>query len=56
MSMHHDYLEDRRVAQLSEPAAIHLKYKLTVLYGGILFSHEDFEDGGAQPSSSTSKT
>ena len=42
--MHHDYLEERRVTQLAEPAAVHLKYKLTALYGGSLFSHADFED------------
>lgn len=44
ITVHHDYLEGRRVAQLSEPAAVHLKYKLTALYGGSLFGHEDFED------------
>lgn len=44
ITVHHDYLDDRRVAQLAEPAAVHLKYKLTALYGGSLFSHEDFED------------
>jgi hypothetical protein len=44
ITIHHDYLEDRRVAQLSEAAAIHLKYKLTALYAGELFSHDDFSD------------
>lgn len=43
-TIHHDYLDDRRVAQLSETAAIHLKYKLTATYGGTLFAHEDFAD------------
>lgn len=44
ITLHHDYLEKRRVAQLSQQAAVHLKYKLTALYGGTLFSHEDFSD------------
>jgi len=44
ITVHHDYLEERRVTQLAEPAAVHLKYKLTALYGGSLFSHADFED------------
>lgn len=51
ITVHHDYLEadddggaTRRVAQLSEAAAIHLKYKLTALYAGELFSHADFSD------------
>lgn len=44
MTIHHDYLEDRRVAQLSESAAIHLKYKLTAFFAGERFSHEDFSD------------
>lgn len=44
VTIHHDYLEDRRVAQLSEEAAIHLKYKLCALWSGELFSHNDFED------------
>jgi hypothetical protein len=44
ITVHHDYLEERRVTQLAEPAAVHLKYKLTALYGGGLFSHEDFDD------------
>lgn len=46
ITIHHDYLEERRTAQLSEEAAIHLKFKLTVFFGGSLFSHEDFEDDG----------
>jgi len=45
ITLHHDYLEDRRVAQLSESTEIHLKYKLTALYGGEIFSHEDFTSG-----------
>jgi hypothetical protein len=45
ITLHHDYLEeDRRVAQLSEDAAVHLKYKLTAFYAGVRFAHEDFED------------
>ena len=55
ITVHHDYLEadeqdsegkgrSRRVAQLSEPAAIHLKYKLTAFYAGELFAHENFAD------------
>ncbi len=44
ITVHHDYLDERRVTQLTEPAAIHLKYKLAALYSGSLFSHEDFED------------
>lgn len=45
-TMHHDYLEDRRIAQLSPEAAVHLKYKLCAMQTGSLFSHEDFEDDG----------
>ncbi len=44
ITIHHDYLEERRIAQLSECAAIHLKYKLTALFAGVRFGHEDFED------------
>jgi hypothetical protein len=54
ITVHHDYLEggdvadpgngSRRIAQLSEAAAIHLKYKLTALFAGELFSHGDFAD------------
>jgi hypothetical protein len=44
ITVHHDYLEERRVTQLTEAAAVHLKYKLTALYGGSLFSHADFDD------------
>ena len=44
VTIHHDYLEDRRVAQLSEEAAVHLKYKLCAMNSGELFSHENFED------------
>lgn len=52
ITVHHDYLEtaddedgeSRRIAQLSQPAAIHLKYKLTALFAGELFSHADFRD------------
>lgn len=46
ITIHHDYLEERRIAQLSEDAAVHLKFKLTAFYGGSLFSHDDFEDDG----------
>lgn len=55
ITIHHDYVADdpdgpngermsRRVAQLSPAAAVHLKYKLTALYAGALFSHADFDD------------
>jgi hypothetical protein len=44
ITVHHDYLEDHRIAQLSEEAAVHLKYKLCALDTGSLFSHADFED------------
>jgi hypothetical protein len=51
ITVHHDYLEPdaddakpRRIAQLSEAAAVHLKYKLTALYAGVLFAHADFDD------------
>lgn len=54
ITVHHDYLEgeddaggeskSRRIAQLSEVAAVHLKYKLTALFAGELFSHADFSD------------
>ena len=44
ITIHHDYLAERRVAQLSQAAAIHLKYKLTALYAGERFSHADFRD------------
>lgn len=44
VTIHHDYLVERRVAQLAAPAAIHLKYKLTAHYAGERFSHDDFSD------------
>lgn len=44
VTIHHDYLEDRRIAQLSEVASVHLKRQLTYHFGGELFSHEDFSD------------
>jgi hypothetical protein len=54
ITVHHDYLEgdddtgaegeSRRIAQLSEVAAVHLKFKLTALFAGELFSHADFSD------------
>ena len=44
ITIHHDYLEERRISQLAEPAAIHLKYKLTALFAGERFSHADFRD------------
>jgi hypothetical protein len=58
ITIHHDYLEgggdddgdddpdsgSRRIAQLSEVAAVHLKYKLTALFAGELFAHADFAD------------
>jgi hypothetical protein len=44
ITLHHDYLIERRVAQLSRDAAVHLKYKLTAHFAGEQFSHEDFDD------------
>lgn len=44
ITLHHDYLEGQRVAQLSETAAVHLKYKLTAFFAGQRFSHDDFDD------------
>jgi hypothetical protein len=46
ITIHHDYLEERRISQFSEDAAVHLKFKLAAFFGGSLFSHEDFEDDG----------
>lgn len=34
ITIHHDYLEQRRIAQLTESAAIRLRYKLTAFYAG----------------------
>lgn len=42
--VHHDYLEGRRIAQLSKVAAVHLKRQLAAHTSGSLFSHEDFDD------------
>jgi hypothetical protein len=44
ITVHHDYLDGRRMAQLSQAAAVHLKYKMTALFAGELFSHADFAD------------
>jgi hypothetical protein len=44
ITIHHDYLKERRIGQLAAPAAIHLKYKLTALFAGERFSHDDFRD------------
>lgn len=44
VTIHHEYLEDRRVAQLSEVGAVHLKYKLAMLYGGVAFDRDEFSD------------
>lgn len=44
ITLHHDYLEDRRVAQLSSEAAVHLKRQLAAHFSGALFSHAAFED------------
>lgn len=44
ITLHHDYLEENRVTQLSEAAAIHLKYKLAAMFTGTRFGHEDFAD------------
>jgi hypothetical protein len=43
ITLHHDYLtDDRRIAQLSVDALIHLKRQLALFYGGALFSHTAF--------------
>jgi len=44
ITIHHDYLEERRIAQLSRAGAIHLKRQLAAHLGGELFGHEDFDD------------
>ena len=44
ITLHHDYLEENRITQLSEVAAVHLKYKLAALFGGTRFGHADFAD------------
>jgi hypothetical protein len=44
ITIHHDYLLERRVTQLAGPAAVHLKYKLAAFYSGVRFSHGDFSD------------
>jgi hypothetical protein len=44
ITLHHDYLLDRRIAQLSRSAAIHLKRQLALHFGGALFSHAAFDD------------
>ena len=44
ITVHHDYLVDRRIAEVGEEAAIHLKLKLSAHFSGSLFSHADFED------------
>ncbi len=43
-TLHHDYLEQRRITQLAVPAAVQLKRQLTAHFGGSLFKHEAFED------------
>jgi hypothetical protein len=43
ITLHHDYLADRRIAQLSADALIHLKRQLALFYGGSLFSHTAFD-------------
>lgn len=42
--VHHDYIADRRVAQLSPEAVVHLKRQLAAHVSGSLFAHEDFDD------------
>ncbi|MEK6251642.1 MAG: hypothetical protein AABM43_06830 [Actinomycetota bacterium] len=44
ITVHHDFLEDHRIAQLSEDAAVHLKYKLCAMFTGSLFAHSNFSD------------
>lgn len=43
-TIHHDYLEGHRVAQLSVVAAIHLKRQLAAHVSGLLASHDDYAD------------
>jgi hypothetical protein len=43
-TLHHDYLEERRIAQLAVKAAIHLKRQLAAHFGGSVFKHEAFRD------------
>jgi len=43
-TLHHEYLEQRRIAQLAVEAAIHLKRQLTAHFGGSIFKHEAFRD------------
>lgn len=42
--IHHDYLPDQRVAQLSPIAAIWLKRKLAAFISGAYFNVEEFDD------------
>lgn len=43
-TLHHEFLEDCRIAQLDVTAAVHLKRGLASFYSGSRFSHEAFED------------
>jgi hypothetical protein len=43
-SLHHEYLEGRRIAQLSVAAAVHLKRQLATHFSGATFRHEAFAD------------
>ena len=45
ITVHHNYLEERRIAQLSKIAAVHLEVQDgCALWCGGLFSHQDFDD------------
>lgn len=44
MVIHHEFLEGRRIAQLSVAAAAHLKRQLALHVSGELFNHDDFVD------------
>ncbi len=44
ITVHHGYLEGRRIAQLSVPAAVHLKRQLAMHVSGTRFDHDEFND------------
>lgn len=44
ITVHHEYLIDRRIAQLSVPAAMHLKRQLAMHVSGTRFDHDEFSD------------
>lgn len=44
VTLHHDSLDDNRVAQLSVTGAIHLKRQLARHFTGAAFDHDEFDD------------